>query len=80
MPCPGNEEKEAVNHPAHYTFSRFEVMDVIAEWRLNFALGAVIKYVARCDYKGKPIEDLKKAAWYLDYEIRQRENAGNPDD
>lgn len=33
---------------------------------LGFHLGNVIKYVLRSKYKGKELEDLKKARWYLD--------------
>jgi hypothetical protein len=59
-----------INHPSHYTQGRFEVIDVIEDWKLNFHLGNVIKYVARCGHKdpGK-ITDLEKARWYLQREI-----------
>ena len=40
---------------------------------MNFNMGNTIKYVFRADYKGKPLEDLKKARWYLDREITKRE-------
>lgn len=40
---------------------------------LNFLLGNVIKYVARCDRKGTPLEDLYKARQYLQWEIDRRE-------
>lgn len=54
-----------VNHPPHYTSGKFEVIDVIEDWGLGFHLGNVVKYVARSAHKGKTIEDLKKADWYL---------------
>ena len=38
---------------------------------MNFCLGNVIKYVMRAPYKGKQIEDLEKAAWYLNREINR---------
>lgn len=63
---------DAVNHPAHYTLGRIEVIEAIEDWTLNYHLGNVVKYVARCDLKGKPIEDLEKAAWYLRREIERR--------
>ena len=66
-------ETDSVNHPKHYNFSKFEVIDVIEEWGLGFNLGNVIKYIARADHKGKPIEDLKKAYFYLGREIARRE-------
>lgn len=67
---------DAVNHPPHYTAGRFEVIDVIEDWKLNFHLGNAIKYVARAGKKGDALEDLKKAAWYLAREIARREGGG----
>lgn len=65
---------EAVNHPSHYAEGRkFEPIDVITDWKLNFCLGNTIKYISRAGRKDldKTIEDLEKAAWYLNYEITQ---------
>lgn len=63
-----------VDHPAHYNAGKIEVIDAIEDWKLNFSLGNVVKYVARADHKGKPLEDLRKAKWYLEREIQHREN------
>ena len=63
---------EKVNHPNHYNTGRIEVIDAIEAWDLGFNLGNVVKYVARCDHKGTPLEDLRKAAWYLNREIEHR--------
>jgi hypothetical protein len=52
---------------------RIEVIDAIEAWSLGFNLGNVIKYVARADHKSAPVEDLKKACWYLMREIERRE-------
>lgn len=65
---------DPVNHPPHYRWLPVEVIEITE--RLNFCLGNVIKYVLRADHKGKPVEDLKKARWYLDREIARREAAG----
>lgn len=62
-----------VEHPNHYNQGKYEVIDVINDWKLNFNLGNAIKYIARADYKNNAIEDLKKAVFYLKYEIKQRE-------
>ena len=62
----------AIN-PKHYTFSKYEPKDVIREWKLNFNLGNVVKYVCRAGKKGDIIEDLKKARQYLDFEIEALE-------
>lgn len=63
------EEREtnndSVNHPSHYTFSEYEPIDVIEWWRLPYHLGNVVKYIARHRHKGDPVENLRKAEWYL---------------
>ena len=68
--------KEVVNHPQHYNTGKYEVIDVIEDWKLGFHLGNVVKYVARAGKKdpAKEIEDLKKAAFYLDRRIKLLEN------
>ena len=58
-----------VNHPSHYNKGKYEVIDVIDDWNLDFSLGNAIKYIARCNYKENKIEDLKKAVWYIQHEI-----------
>ena len=67
------EPKEKVNHPNHYTQGKYEPIEVIADWKLNFNLGNVIKYIARCEYKGNKLQDLKKAQMYLNHEIEMLE-------
>ena len=67
------DDKEMVNHPSHYNKGKYEVIDVIYDWNLNFSLGSALKYIARADYKDKPIEDLKKAIQYIEFEIAKRE-------
>jgi hypothetical protein len=71
---------EMVNHPAHYggADSPYEAIKVIEAWGLDksFCLGNVIKYISRAKHKGVELEDLKKARWYLDREIVNREKAG----
>ena len=66
--------EETVNHPQHYNQGKFEVIDVIEDWQLGFNLGNAIKYIGRAPYKGKQLEDLKKALWYLQREISRLEN------
>jgi len=63
---------DIINNPPHYTQGKFEVIEVIEDWKLNFHLGNVIKYIARADYKGFPILDLEKPMWYLQREIIRR--------
>jgi hypothetical protein len=67
--------KEMVNHPAHYGGDNpLEVIKIIDHYKLGFALGNCIKYTIRADNKGNKLEDLKKAAWYLQHEINKLEN------
>lgn len=68
-----------IDHPAHYGGENnpYEAIKVIEAWGLgkSFNLGNAVKYISRADKKGAPIEDLKKARWYLDREIANREQA-----
>ena len=58
----------AVTHPSHYNVGKIEVIDAINEWKLDFDLGNVVKYVARAGHKdkSKTVEDLEKAKFYLE--------------
>lgn len=50
-----------------------EVIDVIEDWRLGFHEGNAVKYIGRAKFKGKELEDLKKALWYLKRRVDQLE-------
>ena len=65
---------EKVNHPKHYNKGKIEVIEAIEDWGLNFSEGNVVKYVARHRFKGEPLEDLKKARWYLERLISNLES------
>ncbi len=64
-------EKEKVNHPSHYNKGKFEVIDVVEDWNMNFSRGNAIKYIARAGAKDDEIQDLKKALWYINREIER---------
>lgn len=65
---------DSVNHPAHYGGDTpTEPIKVIRAWGLGFNLGNVVKYLARAGKKGSALEDLKKARFYLDDEIKALE-------
>ncbi len=71
-----NTKADTVSYPAHYTTGGVETLDFIEAKDLNYRLGNVVKYVARAGKKHTdPIEDLKKARFYLDREITIRERA-----
>lgn len=54
-----------VDHPRHYSAGKYEVIDVIDDWNLDFYEGNVIKYIARSKREGKRVQDLEEALWYL---------------
>ena len=63
-----------VDHPKHYKGNKFEVIDVIEDFNLDFNLGNAIKYILRAGKKENKIQDLKKAIWYLKRECKNIEN------
>lgn len=69
---PRAPDHDPVDHPSHYTAYRgLEVIDLVEQ--LNFNKGNAIKYIARAGIKDpdKEIEDLQKAAWYVNREIER---------
>ncbi len=54
-----------INHPDYYNKGKFEVIDIIEDWKLGFHLGNAVKYIARAEHKGNENQDIKKAIWYL---------------
>jgi hypothetical protein len=72
---------DSVKHPSHYhAQSGIEVIDAIEAWELSFALGNVVKYVARAGHKdpAKRVEDLRKAQWYLERELASLNACAEP--
>ena len=67
------ERRKTVDHPDYYKRGGVEAIDAIEAWELGFNLGNVVKYIARAGRKTKDsLQDLQKAAWYLDREIKRR--------
>ena len=63
---------DVVNKPAHYAEGRkYEPIDVINDWELSFNLGNTVKYISRAGRKDNAIQDLEKAKFYLEYEIKR---------
>ena len=59
---------EHVNHPEHYNkVPGIECIDVAENF--GFCLGNAIKYIWRSSHKGRRVEDLEKAVWYVQREI-----------
>ena len=63
---------DMINHPSHYTDGKIEVIEFIEDKNLNYQKGNAIKYICRAGKKDpqKEIEDLQKAVWYINREIR----------
>lgn len=66
-------KEDSVNHPTHYTQHPSGIECITITEHMGFNLGNAVKYIWRADLKGKSIEDLKKARWYIDREINKRE-------
>jgi len=64
---------DAVERPKHYTNHPSGVECVDITEHMNFCLGNAVKYIWRADLKNDAIEDLRKAAWYIQREIARRE-------
>ena len=64
------EKIDVVNNPSHYNTGKIECIEAIRESMSpeefkGYLKGNTMKYLWRYDYKSKPVEDLKKAQWYL---------------
>lgn len=78
---PNPSHPENVNHPPHYNNSpakcecgrRIECIDITRHMAFN--IGNAVKYLWRCELKGNTLEDLKKAVWYIQDEIKEREKS-----
>ena len=74
-------DKAEINNPIepnHYTDLAISPLEYITsnEGEFTWCIANVIKYVSR--YKRKNgLEDLKKAKWYLEYQIKQLEEKEN---
>jgi hypothetical protein len=63
-----------VNNPKHYTDHKSGIECIQITEHMNFNLGNAMKYIWRNEGKNG-IEDLKKAAWYINREIQLREKS-----
>jgi len=63
---------DPINHPKHYTSHPSGVECIDITQHMMFNTGNAMKYIWRADLKGNAIEDLEKAIWYLNQEIKRR--------
>ena len=72
-----DDEDDMVNHPPHYNKYGVECIDALraatGEGFEYYLQGNVIKYMWRYRYKNG-IEDLKKANWYLELMISEKQD------
>ena len=67
-----NSHYDPVNHPSHYTEHPSGVECIQVTEHMNFCLGNAVKYIWRAGLKSdSPIEDLKKARWYIERELER---------
>ena len=61
--------------PAHYNSTKITPIAAIKDWKLGFSLGNSLKYIARAGKKPgeTELDDLKKAAFYLQDRISELE-------
>ena len=62
---------DAVNHPPHYTSHPSGVECITVTEHMSFNIGNAIKYLWRAGEKGHQLQDLQKAAWYVQREIKR---------
>lgn len=76
------DEPDMIQKPPHYNQFSFQPIDVIDEvtnyyeGSTAFHIGTVLKYLCRAPFKGKLLEDLKKANYYLTRAIEEMEEDG----
>jgi hypothetical protein len=73
-------DPDPVNQPQHYRVGEVEAIDYIAQQLgvgvKDYLLGNLHKYIHRHRFKGQPVEDLRKARWYLDKLIMEEVQGG----
>lgn len=79
--CTHEADNDPVNHPKHYQASNgLEAIDCIEAFvedlpgDIGYLIGNAMKYLCRFDKKGKPVEDLQKARWYIERAIKSIES------
>lgn len=64
---------DIINEPPHYKSHPSGVECIEITRHMNFNLGNAMKYIWRCGLKGGAVDDLKKAAFYIEDEIARLE-------
>src|SRR5262245_31853048 len=67
----GYDSHDAVNHPRHYNTHPSGVECIEIAEHMPYCVGVAIKYLWRAGQKESAIQDLEKAAWYVNREIER---------
>ena len=85
-PAPAPAPVDMVNDPPHYCQGGIECIDALTAMIEGYSdpndaalTWQVVKYMWRHPHKGKPLEDLKKARWYLNRLINYHEEVAAND-
>lgn len=62
---------DIVNHPSHYNSNPSGVECIVVAEHMPFNIGNAMKYLWRAGLKDATIQDLQKAAWYVNREIER---------
>jgi hypothetical protein len=69
--------QDVIDHPPHYNAHPSGIECIVIAEHHNFCIGNVLKYLWRAGLKRSPdasaVNDLRKAAWYLNREIKRLE-------
>ena len=62
-----------VDHPNHYNQGSIECIAALdaCGYGLDFCIGSAMKYLWRFKEKANPVQDLEKAAWYINYAVEK---------
>ena len=73
------EQNDQVNHPKHYTSDPSGVECIEITRHRNFNIGNALKYLWRAGLKdgNSDIQDLQKAIWYIQDEIKRLEKGND---
>ena len=64
-------KEDVVNNSSHYTDHASGVECLQITEHMNFCLGNAVKYIWRAGLKNDNIEDLRKAKWYIERELKR---------
>ena len=73
-----SNEFDIIEKPEHYNYGKVECIDVISDvlgkqGLIDYCHGNAMKYIFRAKHKGKFIENIKKAIWYLNRIVEETE-------